>query len=97
MRKKISTNAIITIGILLLVVLLMDIWMMYGQIKQQTKDAGLSQLDSISRQLEKKIDDAKNETLSEAIKVREVLDDRKVLEKFLYDERDEIIKGDTGA
>ena len=97
MRRKISSGFIIVIVVLLLVVLVMDIVMMFGQIRQQTKDAGVAQLENISRELEESINDAECLTMELAIEAREYLDDRDALEKFLYNKKEEIIEGNTGA
>lgn len=97
MKDRKSTGIIIAVALLLLVVLLGDIWMMFGQIRQQTRDAGISQLESISRQLEHAIGDAESLTMETAIEAREYLDDRDALKKFMYKKKKDVVAGDTGA
>ncbi len=97
MRKRINTGTIIAIAALLLAVLLLDIWFIFGQIRQHMKDAGISRLESISWELEKSISDAECLTMEIAIESREFLDDRDTLEKFLRDKKEEIAKDGTGA
>ena len=60
MKYRKRTRIIISVALLLLVVLLMDIWMMFGQIRQQTRAAGISQLETISRELENTISGAES-------------------------------------
>lgn len=97
MSRRISIGAIIAIAVLLLVVLVMDVSLMFGQFQQQTRDAGFSQLESINKQLDESIGDAERLTMEIAIEAREVLDDRGGLERFLYEKKAEVVKGDSGA
>lgn len=97
MKRRIKALAIGAIAILLLVVLSMDFSLMYRQIRQQTKDAGVSQLENISRELEESIRAAESLTMEIAIESREVLDDRDALKTFLYEKKAEVVKGNTGA
>ena len=97
MRRRINTTAILAIAMLLLVVLMMDISQMFRQLQQQAKDAGVSQLENISRELEHSISDAESLTMEIAIESREVLNDRNALERYLYRKKEEIINSNTGA
>lgn len=97
MKKKSNTIAVIAVAALLLIVLLMDVWTMFGQIRQLTKAAGISQLENINRELERSISDAESLTVETAAKARELLGDRDALEKFVYEEKEKIVTGSTGV
>ena len=97
MKRRINATAIITIAVLLLVVLVMDLSQMFTQLQQQAKDAGVSQLENISRELEKSIADAEALTMEIAIEAREVLDDREALKRYLISKKAEVIRNETGA
>lgn len=97
MSRRISIGAIIAIAVLLLVVLLMDVSLTIGNLQQQTRDAGISQLENISSELEKSISDTELLTMEIAVEAREALNDRGALEKFLYEKKEEVVKGGTGA
>ena len=97
MNNRKYVGVIIAVAVLLLAVLLMDIWVMSGQIRQQTKDAGITQLESISRELEKTIDDAENLTMEIAIQSGKYLDDREALDKFINRKKKEAVEGDSGV
>ena len=91
MKKRSNTIAVIAVAALLLIVLLMDVWTMFGQIRQLTKAAGISQLENINRELERSISDAESLTMETAAKARELLGDRDALEKFVYEEKEKIV------
>ena len=97
MRRRVNIAAIIAIAALLLAVLLMDISQMFGQLQQQAKDAGISQLENIGRELEKSISDAEALTMEIAIESREFLDDTEALERYLYGKKEEVVESNTGA
>ncbi len=97
MRKKISTGAIIIIAMLLLVVLLMDMAMMFRQIQQQTKAAGISKLEDINRELEDSIDEAVALTMEIAIESGRARSHKASVKKFLTDQMDELSKSGTDA
>ena len=82
---------------LLLAVTLLDTWILYTQTNRQTRQSGAYQLEAMSGKLESTISDAKDLTMSLAIKAREYLGDKSALERFIYAEKDEILTKDTGA
>lgn len=97
MSRRVSIGAIIAIAVLLLVVLLMDVSLIFGSLQQQARDAGVSQLQSISRELDNSIADAERLTMEIAIESRDVLDSKDALKAFLYSKKAEIAKGGSGA
>lgn len=97
MRYKRRTAIIAVVAVLILGTLLMDIWMMFGQIRQQTKNAGVSQLESTSRELENTIAEAENLTTEIALEAREYIDDKTALEKFIRQKKRDAIDSDTGV
>ncbi len=94
-RKKIGV--IIVVASLLLAVILMDIWMVFQQTREQTRTSGIYQLQNISGDLERQIGDAENLTMQIAIQAREYMDDPIELERFIYGKKQEIIEGQAGA
>ena len=97
MRRRIGTGTIIAFAVLLLVVLVMDIGLMFSQIRQRTKDAGVSRLQNTSRELEESIESGERLTMGIAIESREVLDDREALRKFLHNKKEQVATGESGA
>ena len=97
MKNKKNAGVIILVASLLLAVTFMDIWMVFRQTRQQTKDSGIYQLETISGELESTINDAKSLTMELAIASREYIDDKDALETFIYDKKTELLSGDTGA
>jgi len=97
MKKKQSLSVVILVASLLLAVTLLDTWVLYTQTNRQTRQSGAYQLEAMSGKLESTISDAKDLTMSLAIKAREYLGDKSALERFIYAEKDEILTKDTGA
>ena len=97
MRRRISNIINIVIATLLLVLFLMNMYQMFTQLQEQAKEAGVSELQSVSYELERTISEASSLTMEIAIKAREVLDDRDELIDYLIKQKAEIIKTDTGA
>lgn len=97
MSRRVSIGAIIAIAVLLLVVLLMDVAFMFGSLQRQARDAGISQLEDISRELDSSIVAAELLAMEVAVESDAVLDDRSALESFLYSKKAEIVKGNSGA
>ena len=97
MKKRKSLSIVILVASLLLAVMLMDTWILYTQTHNQTKQAGAAQLSSVSGKLESSISDAEALTMEMAIKAREYLSDKDELEAFIYEQKNEIISGETGA
>ncbi|MGN0141810.1 MAG: hypothetical protein ACI4AD_06245 [Roseburia sp.] len=97
MKNGKTTGVIILVASLLLAVTFMDIWMVFQQTRQQTKDSGSYQLETISGELESTINDAENLTMELAIASREYIDDKDTLEKFIYGKKAELLDGENGA
>ena len=97
MKKKQSLSVVILVASLLLAVTLLDTWILYTQTNRQTRQSGAYQLEAMSGKLESTISDAKDLTMSLAIKAREYLGDKSALERFIYAEKAEILTKDTGA
>lgn len=97
MRNGKNTGVIILVASLLFMVTFMDIWMVFRQTRQQTKDSGIYQLETISGELESTINDAENLTMELAIASREYIDDTEALETFIYNKKAELLDGGTGA
>ncbi|MDD6798133.1 MAG: cache domain-containing protein, partial [Clostridia bacterium] len=97
MKKGKNAGVIILVASLLLAVTFTDTWMVFRQTRQQTKDSGIYQLESISGELESTINDAENLTMELAIAAREYINDKASLEKFIYDKKAELLNGGTGA
>ena len=98
-RMKYGKNAgvIIPVALLLLAITFMDIWMVFRQTRQQTKDSGIYQLETISGELESTINDTKNLTMELAIASREYIHDKDALETFIYSKKAELLDGENGA
>ena len=95
MKKKQSLSVVILVASLLLAVTLLDTWILYTQTNRQTRQSGAYQLEAMSGKLESTISDAKDLTMSLAIKAREYLGDKSALERFIYAEKDEILTYDV--
>ncbi|MBQ7583826.1 MAG: response regulator [Lachnospiraceae bacterium] len=94
-KKRIGI--IILVAALLFAVIFMDTLMVFRQARQQTWDAGVYQLEIISKEMEAMINDAENLTLEQAVSIQEYLDDRVALKDYLYEQRDSLLEGGTGA
>ena len=97
MKRKINIGVIIVIGVLLILVLFWDVWMVFAQIQHRTKEAGISHLENISRELEESISDAEALTMEIALQAREFLGDRDALKEFFRDKKQKVINDGTGA
>ena len=97
MKNGKNAGVIILVASLLLAVTFMDTWMVFRQTRQQTKDSGIYQLETISGELESTINDAENLTMELAIAAREYLDDKDALQSFIYSKKNELLKSRTGA
>ena len=86
--KKERLTLVILVALLLLALLFTDTWILFRETHNQTRQAGLSQLQSVSWELQSSISDAEGLTMELAIKAREYLDDKKALEKFIYAEKE---------
>ncbi|MCR4922448.1 MAG: response regulator [Lachnospiraceae bacterium] len=97
MNKKRSLSIVFIVASLLLAVNFTDIWILFDQTRSQIKQSGEYQLESVSGKLEATISEAENLTMRMAIKSREYLDDKEALKKFIYDQKREIIRENSGA
>ena len=70
MKNGKNAGVIILVASLLLAVTFMDTWMVFRQTRQQTKDSGIYQLETISGELESTINEAENLTMELAIAAR---------------------------
>lgn len=97
MSNKKGTIIILAIAIVLAIILLVDMWMMFGQTRQQTKDACLYQLETVSGELEGTISAAERETMEFAIASEKYLGDKKALKKYVYKKQKELAGSGTDA
>ena len=97
MKHKRNTGVIILVASLLFVVIFMDLWMVFSQTRQQTKESGSYQLGMISGELEATVKNAENLTMEIAIAAREYTDSNEALTRFIKKKKQEIIAGETGA
>ena len=86
-KQKINMIVIISIAVILLTILLLEVSMVFGQVQKQTKELGVSQLESISRELERSIYDAEGLTMQIALEAREHLGDEKEIRDFIYEKK----------
>ena len=84
MKSGKNAGVIILVASLLLAITFTDTWMVFRQTRQQTKDSGIYQLETISGELENTINDTKNLTMELAIASREYIHDKDALETFIY-------------
>ena len=96
-RNKKGLGFIILVASLLFAVIFMNTVMVFRQTRQQIWNAGIYQLEIISKEVENMIDNGERLTMELAISAGQYLDDRKELKDFLYKERDLLLEGDTGA
>lgn len=93
MKKK-NLTIVIFVASLLLAVTLMDIWILYKQTHNQTRQVGALQLASVSGKMESAFSDAEILTMDLALKAREYLDDKSELKGYIYNQKKEILAGD---
>ena len=96
-RNRKNSGVIIIVATLLLVISIMDIVMVFRNTRQQTKDSGIYQLETISGELESTINDAENLTMELAIASREYLGDKEQLGNFIYTKKAELLNDDNGV
>ena len=97
MKRKNNYITVIVIAALLLLTILMDTLLVFGMNSRQTVDTGKYQLESISGELESTINEAKNLTMQLAIEAQIHLDDKKELEDFIYDCKDNLSEYNNGG
>ena len=97
MKSKKSSGVIIIIAVMLLAIMFMDTWMVFGQTRQQTKDSGTYQLENISGELESTISEAEKLTMSYALSVQEYLSNKDALSYYIYKQKAELLKKNSGA
>ncbi|MCR5520323.1 MAG: response regulator [Lachnospiraceae bacterium] len=92
-----KNSAIITIiAVLLIAVVSMDIFVVFGITREQTRTSGSYQLQSVSGALETTLNEAINTTMGIAIEMREYIDDRYEVAAFLRRKKNQIIENNTG-
>ena len=91
MKSKKSSGVIIIIAVMLLAIMFMDTWMVFGQTRQQTKDSGTYQLENISGELESTISEAEKLTMSYALSVQEYLSNKDALSYYIYKQKAELL------
>ena len=96
-RNRKNSGVIIIVATLLLVISIMDIVMVFRNTRQQTKDSGIYQLETISGELESTINDAENLTMELAIASREYLGNKEQLGNFIYTKKAELLSDDNGV
>ena len=94
-RNRKNSGVIIIVATLLLVISIMDIVMVFRNTRQQTKDSGIYQLETISGELESTINDAENLTMELAIASREYLGNKEQLGNFIYTKKAELLNDDN--
>lgn len=97
MKNRKNTIVIIIVATLLLVISIMDILLVFRQTRQQTKDSGIYQLETISGELEGTISDAKNLTMEIAIAAGAYLGGKDLLESYIYSKKAELLEENNGA
>lgn len=96
-KQKINMIVIISIAVILLTILLLEVSMVFGQVQKQTKELGVSQLESISRELERSIYDAEGLTMQIALEAREHLGDENEIRDFIYEKKQATITKNIGV
>ena len=96
-RNKKGLGLIILVASLLFAVIFMNTVMVFRQTRQQIWNAGIYQLEIISKEVEDMISKDERLTMELAISAGQYLDDREALKDYLYEERDLLVEGDTGA
>ena len=92
MKNKKQASIVVLIASLLVAVIFMNTWIIFRMTANQTIESGMYQLESISGKLQGTISDAENLTLELALEAREYLKDKALLEKFLYEKKEQIKK-----
>ena len=97
MKKKRHAGVIVFIASLLITVIFMDTWIVFRMTSRQTEESGVYHLESISGKLQGTISDAESLTLELALEAWEYIENKELLEKFLFEKKEQIINGDIGA
>ena len=96
-KSKKQILIIICIALLLFIVTFSDTWLIFRHTRQQTREAGIYHLESISGRLEGTILEAKNLTMELALKAREYTDDEEALRSFITQKKAELVTYDSGV
>ncbi len=88
---------IIAFASLLLIILFMYTWNVFGITSGLTKEAGMNRLSQVSGELESTINEAEKLTMQYAINLQNMLDDKEKLTSYLYDESYKITKKGNGG
>lgn len=96
MKKK-TAGVIIFIAVMLLSVMIMNTWMVFRMMSEQTRESGMYQIETISAELERTINDAKSLALELGIRAQRIQDNRAELNRFIYAQRDEVNEQGNGC
>nr|MCR5719824.1 histidine kinase [Lachnospiraceae bacterium] len=97
MAKKKSIGIIIVFATLLLAVIMTNILMVFYHTRKETKNTGISRLESVSCTLEEMFAKAEKRTMQIAIKAEDLLLDREKLEAFILEEKQKLEAENNGA
>ncbi len=93
---KRNSAIIAIIAVLLIAVVSMDIYIVFGMTREQTRTSGTYQLQSVSGALETTLNEAINTTMGIAIEVRECLDDHVEVNRFLRRKKNQLLESNSG-
>ncbi len=96
MKKK-TTGVIIFITVMLMLVMVMNTWMVFRMMSEQTRESGMYQIETISAELERTINEAKSLALQLGIQAQQIQNDMRALNRFIYDQRDVQNEQDNGC
>ncbi|MCR5330583.1 MAG: response regulator [Lachnospiraceae bacterium] len=97
--KKSTKNAgiVIAIAVLLIIVTITNSLLVFRMTSEQMKNSGIDRLKGISGELRSTINEAEKYTMELALRAREYVSDKTALTAFIFDEKEEIEKGNRGC
>ncbi len=93
---KKNSAIIAVIAVLLITIVSMDIFVVFGITREQTRTSGSYQLQSVSGALETTLNEAINTTMGMAIELREHLHSREEVASFLRRKKNQLIENKNG-
>lgn len=96
MTDKRKNLFIFFVALLLVVTLAAEVLLIFNITTDQTRESGLTKVESLNSEFETKVGDASNETLSFAVEVQPHLYDMKELRKYIFSKK-ESMKKSTGG